>query len=141
MKKYIVTITVTVVTSIILTSFACYASELILIGRMIDLEEDAPYCGILNIGSIAIYEVTKIIEGKYDKGKIFIVHPCIEMNRSENSPESGTLASFELNEFHRLEVSEEKPIGLTVWNTKETDKSGHDLFYSTKVDLYEENKN
>ncbi len=100
-----------IILSIILaTSFSVQAEDLVVLGRLKTIEEGVPHCGVLCVGAVAEYEVLKVIAGNYPGKGIFVVHPCIEMQRPKLVLGNIYKLVLARENIHRIEVFQEKKI-------------------------------
>lgn len=67
-----------VVTFLLVFSISANAKDLVIKGRLLNIEKGVPECGVLKTGTMTEYRVMKIFSGNYSANRIFVVHPCIE---------------------------------------------------------------
>lgn len=97
--------------SIIFTaSFSAQADDLVVLGRLETIEESVPYCGDLITGAVAEYGVLKVISGNYVERRIFVVHPCIEMQRPKLIVGNVYKVTLTQENVNRIEVFSRKRI-------------------------------
>ncbi len=95
--------------SIIFTvSFSAQAEDLVVLGRLKAIEEGVPHCGVFKTGAVAEYEVLKVIAGHYTEKEIFVVHPCIELQRPKLALGNVYKFSISRENVDRIEIFSDK---------------------------------
>jgi hypothetical protein len=90
--------------------------DLVVLGRLKDIEKEVAACGVFYVGSVAQYEVLQVLSGTYTGKTIFVVHGCTEMPRSTLSKDAGTLTSFVIGDVHTLVLVPENIQRIEIFN-------------------------
>ena len=85
-----------ILVAVLLATFSARADDLVILGRLKAIDADVPACGIFFSSAIAEFEVVKVIAGQYSQDRIYVVHPCPEMN-----------VKLVVGEIYRFTVGEE----------------------------------
>lgn len=100
------------------------AGDLVVEARLLDFSKNTPHCGTLYVGSVAVYGDVKVINGHYDKTKIFVIHGCIELLKKEY---------FIINTIYRLSLTMNKPKNIIVLSSKLIIEDNYQLYYSKDI--------
>jgi hypothetical protein len=100
--------------------------------RLFDLAMEAPACGVFQFSSLAVYDR---IDGEGMPERVFVVHPCVELPRSQYSAQAGDLQRFVLGERHHLRVATAGPTALGRLVSGEIDPGDQPIYEAVRVDL------
>ncbi len=110
------------------------SEELVIVGQLIHIDK-TPACGTGLWGAVAEYSVVTVQSGTYSEKTIHVVHGCPEIMRGEYIEGSGSLVSFQINDYHMLELTKQNVYDVTVY-PGETEFSVDSIYFCKKVDPY-----
>jgi hypothetical protein len=109
--------------------------ELIIIAKLVKMDEFQAGCGTLYVRTIMEYEVLEVINGDYNRDTIYVAHGCIEMPREEFSKESGTLKEFKVNDIHKLVLTTDPIYEFETPFDYKIEPGSYTIYYSKWVEL------
>ena len=100
-------------------------------GRLVDLGFGAPDCGHEQFDTLAVYDQ---IEGAGLPEKVYVVHRCIELPRTQVARSAGNLTKFVIGERHRVQVAPSAPARPGILTRGAIEPGSAPLFYATKTE-------
>jgi hypothetical protein len=91
-------------------------------------------CGYFSMGVVAEYTDIQVIVGKYSKDKVYVVHGCPELSRSEFSASAGSLETLDIGAYHHLELLSNNFYGLELIYDDHIKPRFARLFYVLRAD-------
>jgi hypothetical protein len=75
-----------------------------IVAKLVDIHERAG-CGVIHYGGIAEYTDIRVLKGKYSQQKVYVIHGCTEIKRTNYVKGSGNLESFQIGDYHKLNLT------------------------------------
>ncbi len=120
---------------IICFSVPSYAEDLVVIGKLVYLDDAISNCGLLHVGSLAKYNDIQFVDGKYNGSILHVIHGCVELSREKYDKDSGTLQHFKVGDYHRLVLTKKNIYKIEV-DLKQFSSKSNEIYFCKRVDLF-----